>query len=117
MSNTFITLNGTQFSPTTIDREETIIGEFRRMANGAGKTWNRGYKNTWNIAWSSIAEGSVAGIRTIARLTTAFTFQDEMGTSWTVIVPPGAWTTNMAADRQSIAGIKYYDVTLKIEEQ
>lgn len=116
MSNKFIKLNGTNFYPTSIELSINAIGELKRAANGAARYYLRANKRAWAISWTGLPESQLAAIRTIGLLMTTFTFQDEFGATFTVVVTPGGFTQSMSADKISRAGIIYYDVTLNIEE-
>ena len=116
ITNNYISLNGTQFRPTSVDVEETKIGEEKRMADGTLKFYHRAVKLQWTIAWTGLVETAVAAIRTIYRLTTSFTFIDEFGTSWTVLTLPGNLQLSMSAEKTRIDGTKYYDVELVVTQ-
>lgn len=116
ITNNYVTLNGTQFRPTSVEPEETKIGEEKRMADGTLKFYHRAIKLRWTISWKGLIETSVAAIRTIYRLTTSFTFIDEFGTSWTVMTLPGNLSVSMSAERTRIDGTKYYDIDLVIDQ-
>lgn len=114
--NTYITLNGTNFFPTSIERGLNKVGDFRRAANGTAYYYHRANKNTWTITWNKLRETSLSAITTIGALTASFTFVDEAGTSYTVLVPPGGYSHSLNADSISSGGIFYYDVSLTLEQ-
>lgn len=116
MANTTISLNGVSFSPTTVEVSFEKIGTTKRAANGKLYFYFRALKRMWNIEWSNLPEGSLSAIRTIGALTSSFTFIDEFGASFTVIVPPGGYSAEMSAERISLANVFYYDVSLQLEE-
>jgi hypothetical protein len=116
MANTTISLNGTSFSPTTIETTIQKFGTTKRAANGRLYFYYRGTKRFWTIEWTGLPEASLSAIRAIGILTTSFTFIDEFGVSFTALVPEGGYTHEMAAERRSLAGVFYYDVTLQLEE-
>lgn len=116
ITTNYITLNGTQFRPTSVDVEETKIAEEKRMADGTMKSYHRAVKLQWTITWSGLVETSVSAIRTIYRLTTSFTFIDEFGVSWTVVTLSGGLNVSMSAERVRLDGTKYYDVELIITQ-
>jgi hypothetical protein len=116
MANTSISLNGSSFSPTTIETAIEKIGITKRAANGTLYFYFRANKRVWNISWSGLPESLLTGIRTIGLLTASFIMIDEFGSSFTVIIPPGGYTQEMSAERRSLAGTFYYDVSLQVQE-
>jgi len=116
MSNRYIFMNSVQFNPTSVEAEEDKIGESRRMGDGTLRYYHRAFKSKWTLNWTAVKEANVPAIRTIARLTTSFTFVDYDGVSHTVMVLPGGFTTSLSAEKVDAAGIKRYDVTLVLDE-
>ncbi len=117
MANNYITLNGVSFSPTDIEMTPERIADTRRARSGKLRLYHWGSKNHWTITWTGIIETSVSAIRTIGLLTGVFVFTDVDGVSYNVIVTPGGYSQSLSAERQSIAGIYYYDITLELEEE
>lgn len=116
MANTYITMNSVTFSPTTVEVSFDKIGTMKRAANGTLYFYFRSIKRKWSIAWTGLPETSLAAIRTLGALTSSFILIDEAGTSYTVIVPPGGYSAELSAERRSLAGVFYYDVSLEVEE-
>lgn len=116
MSAQYIYLNGSPFNPTSVESEEDKIGESKRMADGTLRYYHRAFKSKWTISWTAIRETFVPAIRTISRLTTAFTFVDYDGVSHSVIVLPGSFKTTVSAEKVDGAGVKRYDITLTLDE-
>lgn len=116
MSQRYIFMNGTQFNPTSVQADEDKIGESRRMGDGTLRYYHRAFKSKWTINWTAVRETNVPAIRTIARLTTSFTFIDYDNVSHTVMVLPGGFTTTLSAEYVDASGIKRYNVTLVLDE-
>lgn len=112
----YIYMNGTQFNPSEVElKDDEKIGESRRMGDGTLRYYHRAFKSEWTIKWNSIRDTYVPAIRTIARLTTSFTFIDYEGVSHTVMVLPGGMTRNLSAEKVT-PGIKRYDITMTLTE-
>lgn len=116
MSAQYIFMNSQAFNPTSVEVNEDKIGESRRMGNGTLRYYHRAFKNEWTITWTSLRENFVPAIRTIAKLTSSFTFTDYDGVSYTVLVLPGGFKVSVSADKVDGSGIKRYDVTLVLSE-
>lgn len=116
MANTYITMNSVVFSPTTVEVSFDKIGTTKRAANGKLYFYFRAIKRKWSISWTALPEANLAAIRALGALTSSFTFIDEHGTSYTVVVPPGGYSAELSAERRSLAGVFYYDVSLELEE-
>jgi hypothetical protein len=115
MSNKYVTMNSVTFRPTEISRNLKRAGDLKTMADGTNKMYHRGFKYEFDLTWTGLPESNKAAIRTIATLTTSFTFIDEDGTSYTVLCPPDAYSDALSASNISIGlGIIYYDITLKL---
>ncbi len=112
----YIFMNGTQFNPTSVDTEEEKVGDSKRMADGTMRYYHRAFKNKWSIKWSRLRESSFTAIRTVAQLTTSFTFKDYDNVSWTVVILPGGFKHTIAADGVDSAGVKRYDVELVLDQ-
>lgn len=117
MSARYIFMNGSQFNPTAVDTEDDKVGDSRRMADATLKYYHRAFKGKWTITWEGLRETYLPAIRTISRLTTAFTFIDYESVSHTVLVLPGGFTHKLSADKVDKNGLKRYDVTLVLDEQ
>lgn len=112
-----VTLNGTQVYPSNIEQTTDRIGTAIEAANGARRFAHRAYKRTWTITWEAIPEADRATVRTIAALTSTFTFQDETGTSFTAFVDAGAFRSSVSRiATEAGAQVLYYDVALQIRE-
>lgn len=112
-----VILNGTDFFPTTIDKEDLRITSAKspiRMLDGTLRLWHRAFKRRWVLHWNSVSETIVPAIRSTYRLTTSFTYNDEDNVNHTVVST--AFSENLSAERISRAGIIFYDVDLTIEE-
>lgn len=116
MANQPIVLNGTSFTPSAIDREETKIGNEKRAINGTLRFAHRAFKNRWTITWSGVSPSVVSSVRAIYRLVASFVYFDEDGTQWTVICLPGGFSSTIDAQSISLNGSMYYEVTLTIDE-
>lgn len=116
MSVKVITLNGTNFYPTNIERTKKRIATVRRMVDGTLKTYHRTYKSEWSITWDNLPEGSLAAIQTISELNTSFAFVDEFSTSFTVMATPDDFSYSFDAGDISIGGTIYYSATLTLHQ-
>jgi len=118
MSNNYITLNGTQFHPTSVESEDDRIGETRRMGDATLRYYHRAFKSRWTIHWSGLRENKseYSALKTLNAVTTSFTFTDVDGVSFTVLILPGGMKRSLSADRMNMAGLKYYDIDLVIDQ-
>lgn len=116
MSNRYITMNGVQFNPSSIDIEESKFGTSRRMGDGTLRYYHRANKYKWTLDWTNVRETLLPAIRTVGRLTTSFTFIDYENTSYTVIILPGGFTLKLSANGVDSAGLKRYNVTLVLDQ-
>lgn len=114
--NNYIVLNSTNFYPTAITSSLDKIGDLKRAANGTLYYYHRANKRNWELVWTSLPETDLSGIRTIAELTSSFTFTDENNTNYTVLVPSGGFEVTLAADKMRKDGFFYYDVTLRLDQ-
>lgn len=114
--NTLVSLNGSSFTPTSVAVRLLRIGDSRRAANGKLYYYHRANKRAWDLQWTSLPETQLSAIQTIGLLTSTFTFIDEAGSSYTVLVPDGGYSATLAASKASRANFFYYDVALTIEE-
>ena len=94
----YLVINGTTFSglpngtgnqsawqPTGYKETPTKIGVTLPAANGTRNRVERGTtKRTWELTWDGCNAATMATIRTIALLTSTFTFSDVGGTAYTV---------------------------------
>lgn len=109
-------MNGVQFNPSEVEmKDDEKIGESRRMGDGTLRYYHRAFKGQWVIKWTTVKESYVPAIRTIARLTTSFTFIDYEGVSHTVMVLPGGMSRTLSAEKVS-PGVKRYDVSITLDE-
>lgn len=109
-------MNGVQFNPSEVEmKDDEKIGESRRMGDGTLRYYHKAFKGQWVIKWTTVKESYVPAIRTIARLTTSFTFIDYEGVSHTVMVLPGGMSRTLSAEKVS-PGVKRYDVSITLDE-
>jgi hypothetical protein len=114
--NTYISLNGTRYYPSSVDVKLDKVGDTHRAANGTLYYYHRANKRSWSLQWKSLIETSISGLRSIGILTAPFTFIDESGTSYTVLVPPGGYSAKLDAGNISHANVFYYDITIELTE-
>jgi hypothetical protein len=117
MANTHIILNAGTFYPTSVDMTPERIADVSRMRSGKLKVYHWANKYTWDITWNGVHESQVAAIRAIGLQTSTFGFTDVDGTTYTVVVSPGGYSQSLSAERQSIGGTYYYDITLTIIQE
>ena len=116
MSAQYIYMNGVQFNPSEVEmKDDEKIGESRRMGDGTLRYYHRAFKRQWVIKWTGVQESLVSNIRTIAQLTTSFTFTDYESVSYTVMILPGNMTRSLSASKVS-PGIKRYDITMTLDQ-
>ena len=116
MSALYIYLNGSQFNPSEVDsKDDEKIGDSRRMGDGTLRYYHRAFKSEWTITWNGLKEAYVPALRTIARLTTSFTFVDYEGVSHTVVILPGGFSRKLSAEKVS-PGVKRYDISMTLTE-
>lgn len=116
MSNRYISMNSVQFNPTSVEYEEEKIGESRRMGDGTLRYYHRSIKRKWTITWTGLRETYLAAVKSIAALTTSFTFVDYDGVSYTVLILPGGYKHSLNADKVDGLGVKRYDITITLDE-
>lgn len=118
MSTNYITLNGVQCRPTSIEIEDDRVGLNRRMGDSTLRYYHRGFKNRWTINWSGLRENSAdyTTIQALKFLTTSFTLTDVDGFSYTVIILPGGVKRSLSADRMNQSGLKYYNIDLVLDQ-
>jgi len=121
-----LVLNGTTYSgtpltpatprkPNGIDLEFAKVGTTLIAADGTRRFVARGTtKRTWKITWERAAEATRSALRTLAALTTTWTFVDQLGASYTVQTEQDDYTEDYAAT--DLAGNLYYDITLTVRE-
>src|SRR5688572_6276563 len=107
MAYGYITLNGVQFNPTSVEMTPERIADLQRARNGKLRLYHWGSKNHWSMSWNGVHESNVSAIRTIGLLTGIFVFTDVDGQSYNVIVSPGGYTQILSAEKQSFAGVYY----------
>lgn len=108
-------LNGTTVYPSDIEAELIVIGDEIEAANGVITHMVRGSKWRWTITWNRVSSAVRTTVRTIAQISTPFTWVDEDGTSYTVLrdlTPYSAKKSLITRD-----GTVYYDVTLTIRQE
>lgn len=106
---------GTPRKPDSIDLEDEKIGVVLVADNGARRFVLRGtQKKTWTIAWKGAGEATRSALRTLAALTTTWTFVDQLGVSYTVQTEQNDYTENYAFTDPS--NNIYYDLTLKVRQ-
>lgn len=116
MSATYVFINGVQVNPSALDaKPDEKIGESRRMGDGTLRYYHRAFKGEWTLTWNGVQEAYLPALRTVARLTTSFTFIDYDSVSHTVMILPGGFTAKLSAEKVS-PGIKRWDVTMVLSE-
>lgn len=116
-ANNPIQLNSVQYRPSTISRTITIVGGSTRMASGRLRTYIRAKKSSWSISWKGATETVLNQLKTLAALNTTFTFVDDQGTSFTVLFDGDVLQIELAGETISIAGLKYYELSITINEE
>ena len=112
-----ITLNSTTFYPSDVQETFEKIGVVFEAANGNRRFLHRANKRSWNISFQSVPLATVVALRTIAALTSTFTFTDENSNSFTVFCDTGALKTNVAIlAKQSGSQVLYYNADLQLLE-
>lgn len=118
MSNRYLTINGGTYNPTTFEYNPAKIGEERRMANGALRFYYRATKGKWTLSWTKLRESNaqIAALTALAEGSSSFTFVDYNNVSHTVTILPGNFTLSLSADSIGATGIKFYDMSVTLDE-
>lgn len=114
-----IILNGTTFYASDVQEDDERIGTTLQARNGNRRFVHRAFKRRWTITWDQVSQSVRASIRTIHRLTTTFTFTDEVGNSYTVFCDTGAFKSSVGAIIPGpgyVGTVEEYNVTLILTE-
>ena len=106
--------SGHKWKPTKITFKDPKVGVVLEAASGKRRYVHRGLKRTWEITWD-IADASTRGaVRTLAALTTTWSFTDQLGVSYTVQTEPGDYSEEYK--RTDPSGNLYYALKLTVRE-
>lgn len=106
---------GSHKGPSNIEEELLTFGTEFEAANGDVTLLQTGQKRQWVVTWNDIPVATRNAIRTLAQLTSTFTYVDEDGNSFTVQCPKqGRFKSGITiiADGTTL----YYGVTLTIRQ-
>lgn len=117
-----ITLNGTVFGtggslkgPSNVEEELLTFGTEFEAYNGDMTLLQTGQKRQWTISWDNVTAATRNAVRALAGLTSAFTYIDEDGNSFTVQCPTqGRYQSGIGIIGHG--GTLYYGVTLLIRQ-
>jgi hypothetical protein len=113
--NNYITINSTNFYPTSVTENIERIETKQRAKNGKLRTNYRAQKHKFTITWNNIHEDDISDIVTVAKLTTSTTFTNVDSESYTVhVVDP---SFEYSAENMNISGDFYYNISLTLEEE
>lgn len=123
-----VSLNGTPIAnlanpkkPNSIDVKLEKIGKVQVMASGS-RVWiqrldgssNPIYKRTWEVSWELANEVTRLFLNNLNKLTTTWTFIDQLGASYTVQTEEGDLEENYVSTDPG--GNVYYAMKLTIRE-
>lgn len=115
MANSVI-LNGTTLNPTDVNYSEDKYEISKRMADASLRVAHRANKGKWELSWTNVHESKVNTIRAFYRIVGQMTFVNEFNESFTVVCPAGGFSAALSAENVAMNGIKYYNVSLTLEE-
>ena len=116
MSARYIFFDGVQYNPTTVDYEETKVGESSRKLNGTLRYYHRANKGKWTIKWTRVQEAISVALRTKALATGTIAFTDYDSTVYTTICLPGGFKRTLSAENIDGIGTKRYDCELVLDQ-
>jgi len=103
--------------PTNVEPDLLVFGSEQETRNGALSLLETGKKWHWTITWDAVDVATRNAVRSIALLSSTFTFVDEDGVSHTVQCPKeGRYKAGISITGSDGGGTLYYGVTLVIRE-
>ena len=116
MSNRYISLNSTQYNPTSVEYEDNKIGESSRKLDGTLRYYHRNNKGKWTIAWTRVQEAIADALFTMSLSTSTIAFTAYNGTTYTTLCLPGNFKRTLSAENIDGIGTKRYDVEMVLEQ-
>lgn len=102
------------YKPIGIDVADSKIGVSLVAASGKRRFVQRGIKKTFTLSWKLTNETTRSAVRTLAELSTTFSFTDQFGIVRTCQTEADDYRESYAMTDP--AGNLYYDVTLTVRE-
>jgi hypothetical protein len=112
-----VTLNGTTFYPSNVEEDLEKYGAELRAKSGKRRWIHRAHKRSWKLSFDDVPLSVLTALRTVATLTTTFTFVDENANSYTVLCTEAPLSSGITTiGTQAGVQVLLYSPTLQIYE-